>query len=64
MKIEGNRKLHFKKQLRISPFLYRDFTNTTAVYINDAGMSKYQLYFEKLENLYLTYGWKVNWHIN
>ncbi|MGB0177027.1 MAG: 4'-phosphopantetheinyl transferase family protein [Owenweeksia sp.] len=60
VKIEGDRKLHFKKQLRISPFLYRNHAYTTAVLSNGANLRKYQLYFEKHENLYLTYGWKVN----
>ena len=60
VKIEGNRRLHFRKQLRISPFIYRDYAHTTAVFSGESSRAKYQLYFEKHQNLYLTYGWKVN----
>ncbi len=59
VKIEGNRRLNFKNQLQVKPFDYQDKTSTEAFFEGSASKGHYRLYFEKLENLYLTYGWKV-----
>lgn len=60
LKIEGNRQLNFKQQLRIHPFLYRDQQSTVGRLWNDSGSRNFRLYFEKSGPLYLTYGWKIN----
>ncbi len=57
VKIEGNRRLDFKKDIVISPFLYQPDQKTKACLLNHGQPKTYELRFSYLEPLTLTYGW-------
>ena len=57
VKITGNRRLHFRSQLRIAPFLYRSRQTTTGLIVQELGVRPVKLWFERHDELYLSYGW-------
>jgi len=58
VKIEGDRKLDFKKDIIVSPFTYSAEQQTTAQLINQNKLKSYELRFSYLEPVILTYGWQ------
>ncbi len=59
VKITGNRKLDFIKQLHVQPFDLKHPQETTAlIQNNDKGPQQAQLFFDYLHPVYLTYGWE------
>jgi len=60
IKIEGNRKLNFRKQLEISPFKLSTKASTLAFCHFNKYKKQYRINIEKMENLMLCYGWHEN----
>lgn len=59
LKITGNRKLDFRKQLRVNPFHYDVFKQTQGnVYANGSSMGV-RIYFRELGDLFVTLGWEM-----
>lgn len=59
VKIEGDKKLDFKKEIHVTPFKFREKQNTTASLIRNEQIKKYDLYFEHHAPVYITYGSKI-----
>lgn len=58
VKITGDRRHNFIKELSVIPFNYSEITSSTG-YINTAKYTKeISLFFEKYHDLYITYGWE------
>jgi phosphopantetheinyl transferase len=57
LKIEGNRKLDFKKEIRLQPFLQAPTQNTHGFLVQQSGIKNYTLHFKTYPNFLLTYGW-------
>ncbi len=59
VKITGNRRFHFKTQLKVAPFLFRQRQKTRGLIFNGDGQNpqRVKLYFEQLKELHLSYGW-------
>lgn len=60
VKITGDRRLNFKKHLRVSPFFHQAFQETTGLILKEGLNKNVQLYFKTLDNLHLTYGWEAH----
>lgn len=59
VKIEGDRKLDFKKDIRVSPFLFKGKQCTRAILIKEGELKNYRLFFQQQTNFLLTYGWLI-----
>ena len=57
VKIEGNRRLDFKKDIIVPPFTYHDHHETEAKLVNNGNPKTYELHFSYFKPLTLTYGW-------
>lgn len=60
VKIEGDRRLDFKRELSVDPFQFTSTKETTASYRSRDERKDYKVHFEHLEPLYLTFGWQIN----
>ncbi len=61
VKITGDRRLDFKKQLRVKPYSHREFqTSDGAVYYSDHH-KPVRFIFRHVGELYITLGWEWNW---
>ncbi len=58
VKIEGTRRLHFKKDIIISPFAYKPEQESTGELINGSQRKLYELRFSYIKPLIITYGWR------
>ena len=58
VKIEGNRQLDFKKEIRIQPFLYQQAQSTQAVLLRAGKRTHFTLRFKTFPKFILTYGWR------
>lgn len=57
VKITGNRHLNFIQQLHIKPFKYKENTKTTGKVVEQHLVRESEIHFEKMDELYLTYGY-------
>ncbi len=58
VKITGNRKLNFLKELAVKPFTYSSYQKSTGLINTKTYCKEVCLFFEKQEDLYITYGWE------
>jgi 4'-phosphopantetheinyl transferase len=58
VKITGNKKLSFKEDIRIAPFSFVKNGCTTAILRKDDEYIQHTLYFKKLDNLFISFGWQ------
>ncbi len=56
VKITGNRKHNFLTELSVKPFVYSDNTRSTGMITTKNYSKEVSLFFEKQEDLYITYG--------
>lgn len=59
VKIEDNRKLDFRKHIRVHPFRYRPQQSTKAFLLGGSKKCSYRLFFRKISDLTLSYGWRL-----
>ena len=60
VKIEDNKRLGFKSEIHVEPFIYEPFTSTNAILKQQGSIEKYYIGFEEHSPLILTYGWKID----
>ncbi len=58
IKITGDKSLDAKENLRIAPFTYRENTFSHGLLVHKGTHIRYSIYFRKLDQLYLTFGWE------
>ncbi len=61
VKITGNRRLDFKKQLRVRPFSYKDFQNSSGGIYDAEHPIPVRIFFCKIDALYISLGWEWSW---
>ena len=61
VKITGNRRLDFRRELRVSPFTYRPFQRINGFIYRDGEEKRVRIYTQEVGDLYVTLGWEVTW---
>lgn len=61
VKITGNRRLDFMKQLRVKPFSYRDLQMTDGAIYRNGHHKPVRFIFRRFGEVYITMGWEWNW---
>lgn len=59
VKITGNRRLNFKKELKVAPFVHTAFSETTGLIRTKDYTKRVKLYFKTIDNLHLSFGWEM-----
>lgn len=59
VKIEDDRRLDFRKDMRIAPFLPAAYQTTTGYLRTGTSLPKYQLYFKNMGEVLLSYGYAL-----
>lgn len=61
VKVTGNRRLDFKKELRIKPFSYLPFQKISGSILNNGIETPVRVFSCEVGELYVTLGWEVDW---
>ena len=61
IKITGNRRLDFRKQLRVAPYFYSDYMMTEGAVFYDDHHKPMRFVFEQVGEVFICMGWEWNW---
>ncbi len=59
VKITGDRRMNFKKHLRVSPFAHQNFQETSGMIRSGSVNKRIKLYFKTIRDLHISYGWEA-----
>lgn len=61
VKITGNRRLHFREELRVRPFSYGPFQKTGGSIYKDGREIPVRIFSKEVGELYVSLGWEMDW---
>ena len=61
VKITGNRRLDFRKELRVEPFSYQPFQKISGSIFKDGQERPVRIFSQEVGELYVTLGWEMDW---